>query len=193
MVAEKQSNKPDTSRKRPSRRLKLFLLIIVAVVVIGIGIAHTLNSPANGKIASEPDSAQAAKVSPPHYTGRLLSFDYPADYSKLSSQRSGSFLQVALFNSQTASKQISVGVIKESLANDSGANYRIQHAKIYHEHKTTNGLIFTASQTGAANDFERTIYISHDQLVASISLSGTDASMLTSDSEVITQSLAWKQ
>jgi hypothetical protein len=101
------------------------LLLFVGLVILAI---HNLNAPAVGTINQKPPSKSDAEdpyANPGKYSGKYISFTYPARYRKVNTQLSGSYLEVAgFYATNQSSKQISVGVLKEDIKEDSGIRLR---------------------------------------------------------------------
>jgi hypothetical protein len=176
---------------------KLVSVVVIIVLLIGAAVAtiRNLNAPAEGTINQVTNVADAEKTdpyaNPSNYSGKYITFTYPAHYKKIPSQKSTNYLEVVNFygTSQT-SKQISVGVLKENLADDSGYNLRKKETNIYiQEPRNKTGVVVFSSTT---NGSERTAFAPHQDKVATISITAPPGWDLTEDLATVLNSLKWK-
>jgi hypothetical protein len=183
--------KTDWPRRRKITIIATALtLLMVAWIVI---LVKNLNSPAIGEI-TPPTGVKIAPLAtsknPGAYSGQYISFNYPKNFDVIPSQKSGGILEVAsLYSNDHAGKQVSISVIRESIANDSGVNYRRGHPELYKQTKDSkDNLVFTKNQNGS----EYTAFLVHGDLVASISLSSNYTKDLSADYQAIAKNWQWK-
>lgn len=186
----------NVGRPRLKSHIKIIVPIVGLLVLIGaVALAvHNLNAPAEGSITQTPPSK--AEVTDPYanpgtYNGKYVSFTYPAHYKKVPSQITGSYLEVIdFYATDQTSKQIAIGILKESLSDDSGIAFRKMHPDVYQlEPRTRSGAVI---YTSTANGSERTAYLQHQDKVITISITSPPGLDLTADSETILNSLQWK-
>jgi hypothetical protein len=187
---EKQTPKPKGKKSTKLIIPVLILLVITGAIAIFI---KNMNGPAEGEISQVQPTSVNIKPglgSSGKYDGRYISFTYPANYQTTPAQKSGGFLEVvALNNTNHSGKYISVGVVKESLQNDSGVNYRIGHPELYKKIVSTPDSV---AFKGTSQSAEQTGFIAHNGLVTSISLTAIGTKDLNTDYETIARSLKWK-
>jgi uncharacterized protein (UPF0333 family) len=178
--------------KKPSKALiPLIILLIIAAAIFLL--VKNMNGPAEGSVSTVSPTAadkQLAQASPSKYDDKYLSFTYPSGYKVVTSQKTGSFLDVvALTNSDHSGKYAAIGVVRESLSNDSGINYRVNHPDLYKlVSKTPDSIVFRGTQSSA----EQTGFIAHNGLVVSVSLTANGNKDLSQDYDTIVKSLQWK-
>jgi hypothetical protein len=184
--------------KAQKRRIKPKLILpVVAIVVIAIFAAiliKNMSGPAEGRVAyisPGRETIQDIPTKPGTYSGKAVNFSYPGSYDISSGKNSSVALdRLVLYSNDHKSTQVAVEVTQESLANDSGINYRRGHPALYKEYKDALGNpIFIKSQDGS----EYTGFIVHGGMVASVSLSSTFARDLSTDYNSIVKTLTWKQ
>jgi hypothetical protein len=106
------------------------------------------------------------------------------------SQQSKGYLDViSLNNTDHSGKYISIGVLKDSLANNSGINYRKTHPELYKQIESSSEKVVFDGLTGKS---ERTGFIAHNGLVSTISITANGNRDLTQDFDTIANSLQWK-
>lgn len=183
-----------TSGKKTARRVSLVGLVLV-ITIIGLG--RLINAPANGTITEfEGPASQSGKSvlgvheSPKQYDGKYISFSYPSGFQPVDVPLTGSYLEVArMVGVGSSSSLISLGLVREKLDNDSGFHYRQNHPEIYERQSTASGsAAFIAHQNG----FERTIFITHNDLVLSVSASDPHGKDLAAVQNTAINSLKWK-
>jgi hypothetical protein len=179
--------------KSHKKGLGVTILIVVLFGALVAGIKN-LNAPAVGSISQRPSSKAEVidpYAQPTSYNGKYLSFTYPAHYRQVPAQKSASYLEVVNFyaTNQTG-KQISIGVIRESINDDSGVALRKKQPQTYtQEPRTKTGaLVFSSTASGS----EKTAFVSYQDKVATVSVSAPPGWDLTSDLETILSSLKWK-
>jgi hypothetical protein len=185
-----------SSRFSSLKRPKVFVPLLVVLILISAAIlaVHNLNAPAVGQISQQPP-AKAERIdpyaNPGSYAGKYLSFTYPAHYKVVPSQKTGALLDVvSLYATDQTSKQISVGVMRENIADDSGIRLRRQEKDKYVEMpRTKTGAV---EFTSTANGSEITAFVPHQDLVASFSITAPPSWDLMSDMNTMLDSLAWK-
>jgi hypothetical protein len=173
-------------------------LIGLGFIVLLLGLAgnatvQKLNSAAVGTVTQQPTiqaTANQANQKPITYHGQYISFTVPKDLTIIASQKSGSYLEVVkLYSNDHTSRLVAIGIVRESLANDPGLNNRRGHPEIYKQLSDGSGnLVFTKDQSGS----EYTGYLSHADLVATISLSSPYTYDLSVDYKAIAKSWQWK-
>jgi len=177
------------------KRPKVFipLLIIILLVIAVVLAVRNLTAPAVGTINQTP--MPKAEITDPYastgkYSSKYLSFTYPAHYKKIPAAKSGNYLEVADFYATDHSgKQISVGLIKESIGSDSGIAYRKAHPELYRqEPRTRLGAVVFSKLTGD----ERTAYIAERDRVVSVSVTAPTNMDLTADCQTVLNSLIFK-
>jgi hypothetical protein len=177
------------------KKLK-YLLPLLILLVLGVFTAlfiKNMNGPAQGSVAYtsasqnavNPSSATSAK-----YDGPQISFTYPQHYKIVPSQQSKGYLDViSLNNTDHSGKYISIGVLKDSLANNSGINYRKIHPELYKQIESSSEKVVFDGLSGKS---ERTGFIAHNGLVSTISITANGNRDLTQDFDTIANSLQWK-
>ena len=179
-------------RRVSRKKIIIPIIVILALVGVGIFIFRSINSPAEGIVSqTPPDSSQDIDpyASPGTYSGKYISFEYPADYKPMPSTLSGIFVEVDYFyGTKDKSKQISVDVSREALGDDSGLAYRREHPELYKPTAAAGGVIIFTGVDG----HERTAYLEHAGLVVSVAVSSSNLNDLTSDSQTVVSSLKWK-
>jgi len=170
--------------------LSLMMLSILAAIALFV---INMNSPAVGTVSDtapqDPPKKQAA--APGRYSDSYISFSYPAAFKINPSQKGANYLSVvSLVNTDHSGKYIAISVVRESLANDSGLNHRKSHPETYRlESSSSDRAVFTSAQNGS----EKTGYIAHGGLVASVSITSAGVKDLNTDFGHIVNSLQWKQ
>jgi hypothetical protein len=184
---------------RASKRRQAALGVIGVILLISGGAIYgvrLLNGPAEGSIiqAAPVSSRLAADPhgAPSTYRGAYLTFTVPADYEQLQPKLSGSYVEVAgYYSTDHRQKHIAVAVVRESLDSDSGLSYRQTHPALYHQTAAQGqGLIFARDD---ASGSERTAYLTHDGVVASVAISSPFQTDLQPDLQAILTSLVWRQ
>jgi hypothetical protein len=171
--------------------LVLGFLLIVALIFITI---RDLTSPAIGSVSQMPPASRSdlpiTEASKGHYTGKYVSFAYPAGYKKITATRTGNYLEVFnLYSAAHGHNEINVGVVRQTLGDISGIAFRRDHPQIYNlERHTRDRYIFVSHQNG----FERAAFISHGDLTATIVVISPSGEDLTADSTTVINSLSWK-
>jgi hypothetical protein len=179
-----------SGRRKITTAVACLLVILLTSIVVLIKI---LSSPAVGTIT--PPSGKKIAVptnssAPGSYSGKYISFTYPSNFDISPLQKSGNFLEVVgLYSNDHLGRQVSIGVVPETLSNDSGVSYRRAHPEIYKELPSAPGsLIFTKDKAGS----EYTGFLTHAGLVASVSLSSNYTKDLSADYKAIVKNWQWK-
>jgi hypothetical protein len=185
--------KPIKTKKRKLKLLiPIFILFVIAILITLF--VKNMNGPAEGSVAYHPTNQANIKptTSPAgQYDGKYVKFSYPPHYQKVESQKSEGYLDiVSLSNTDHSGKYISIGVLKESLTNDSGINYRKGHPELYKLVPSSPDKIIYA---GINNTAEYTGFIAHGGLVTTVSITANGNRDLSDDFNSITNSLEWKQ
>jgi hypothetical protein len=192
-VFRHDSPSPPARRKKPKAWMAVVLVLVVLTAAVALGF-HNLNAPAEGTInqtSTIDTKSQDPYANPGKYSGQYIGFTYPAHYKQVPAQKTGSYLEVAgFYGSDATSKQISVGVLKESIGDDSGVKLRRIETDKYQElpRNTTGIITFSSSVDGS----ERTAYVPHQDKVAIISISAPTGWDLSEDLNTIIYSLRWK-
>jgi hypothetical protein len=171
-------------------------MIIIVVIVGGIiGIIKILNSPAVGTViptATQPSSTTVAPNKPGNYFDKYISFTYPGNLEVIPSQKGTGYLDVVnLYSNNTDhnNEHLAVAVVHGAIANDSGISYRRAHTELYKEQPGSSGtIIFTKTDNGN----EKTAFMTHGDLLASVSLTVPGSKDLSSDFATILNSFLWK-
>lgn len=179
-----------------SRHLKIILPLFICLAAAGavLFIIKTLNAPAEGTVSPITPTAQTITQdnygAPGAYSGKYISFTYPKRFKPVTKQISSGYLEVAGFTAtDRTSKEISVGVTKDTLDNSSGINYRRAHPELYREEpKLSNGLVFVSVKNG----YERTAFIVHNDMMATISVLAPNGGDFKAESELVINSLKWR-
>jgi hypothetical protein len=183
---------------RWSRRRKIIaILILITAILIGgiIVIIKILNSPAVGTITpTVTQSSGAATVStkPSNFSDKYISFTYPGNLEVLPIKKGVGYLDVVnLYSNDTdhSSEHVAISIMSETLANDSGVNYRRTHTELYKEQPSTANMV---TFTSTANGYEKTAYIIHGDQLTSVSVTAPGNKDLSSDFVMIINSLKWK-
>ncbi len=178
--------------KRHPKLITLGFMVLL-LGLAGNAVVQKFNSTAVGIVSQQPTIKTAANQANQKlgtYHGQYISFSVPKDLKIITSQRSGSYLEVVnLYSNDHTSRLVAIGIVRESLENDSGLNYRRGHPEIYKQHSDGPGsLVFTKDQSGS----EYTGYLPHAGLVATISLSSPYTYDLSVDYQAIAKSWQWK-
>jgi hypothetical protein len=185
---------------RVKRRRVLAVLVVVAFVALIIAVFLLITGgPATGQIkqsgqpTQDPNAKQAITKT---YTGKYLSFMYPASYTTEPSPVDNAhiYLEMANFAAHGAAGELSVTVQPSvPLASLSGMHLRQSEPSVYQQAPITTdgntGYIFSST----ANGFEKTAFIAHGDIVVTIALSTPNNSDLTDDFNQILSSLQWSQ
>lgn len=179
---------------KKSLKIGLPVLVLAVIGVIIFVIFRNMNGPAEGMVAQAPPTSEDTNNSPAKpgkYDGKYISLSFPAYYKITPSQKNGGYLEVVnLSNTNHSGKYVSIGVLRESLQNDSGYNHRITYPGIYKQvSASANSAVFTSTQNGS----EQTGFFAHGGLVVSISLTANGNITLAADYNAIAESLQWKQ
>jgi hypothetical protein len=180
---------------KPSSKLKLLIAIIIIAILGGVLalFIKNMNGPAQGSVAYTSASQTAVKPAaslPKKYEGKYISFTYPENYKVVPSMLSGGYLEIAsLDNTDHSGKYISIGVLKESLSNDTGINYRKLHPELYKQIAASSEKVVFDGLSGKS---ERTGFIAHSGLVSTVSITANGNRDLTQDFDTIINSLHWK-
>jgi hypothetical protein len=186
----------NVKKTNTKRKLKLLVplgILILLITAVALFIKN-MNGPAQGSIiaasanpaAIKPTTAQQQK-----YDGKFISFTMPEHYKIVPSQQSSGYLEiVSLDNTDHSGKYVSIGVLKEALANDSGISYRKSHPELYKLISSSADKIVFQGTSAAA---EYTGFIAHGNYVSTISVTANGRRELTKDFNTIVNSLDWKQ
>jgi hypothetical protein len=189
-MAEEQMEKP-----KAKRRTKIVLpIVIVGIIAAVIALfIKNMNGPAEGEISQVQPTASKVKFTQTDsgkYDGKYISFTYPANYKIVPSQKSVGFLDiVSLDNTDHSGKYISIGVLRETLANDSGISYRSGHPDLYKKMASKPDTIVFI---GTGQSAEQTGFIAQNGLVTSVSVTAIGVKDLSKDYDAIANSLQWK-
>lgn len=170
-------------------------LIVVAVAVLVVVIViKNLNAPSVGTINQKPPAQAEATdpyANPGPYIGKYISFTYPAQYKPVNAKLTGNYLEVAGFYGTNATgKSISVGVLKESISDDTGIKLRrSQPAKYSEQPRNQTGTVLFVSNTDGS---ETTAFVPHEGKVATISITAPAGWDLSGDMQTILGSIKWK-
>ena len=176
------------------KRRKFFIpvaIIVLFLIAVYLSVRN-LNAPAEGTInQTPPDKLEKIDpyANPGTYNGKYISFTYPAHYKKVPSVLTGSYLEVVdFYTTNQNGRQISVGVMPGSLADNSGVDYRKQHTELYTANpRTQNSQSFSAKSGAEVDDF-----IEHGGMVVSIAITSQNPADLSEDYSTIVSSLRWK-
>ena len=176
--------------KKPLVAVSILIFIVLGVILL----IRSLTSPAIGSVSQIPAKDQVTRTGTTqegYYAGKYITFNYPGTYHKVPSRLSGNILEVADYvATDNSSEEFTVGVSQGSLSNDSGITFRRQHPDVYHEEaRTMNSVTFTKSSSG----FERIVFISRNNYVASVAFTDPQGTDLTADSRHVADSLKWTQ
>lgn len=184
------------TRKHLNKRRVKVAVFGVPVFTLGVVVYISINamhSPAVGTVKQvsaqqATKHAQAVEVDGFH-NGKLINFSYPPGYTRLKQKLSGNYLEVVgLGGPRKANRQITVGVSRDSLENNSGIVFRRQHMDIYKEEKLkAGGVVFTSSKSG----YERMAFIEHEDMLASVAVVSPSGYDMKEVSDQIIESLEW--
>lgn len=167
------------------------LVIILVVILATVGIIRNMNQPAVGSISQQPttDAVKADPYSQPgKYSGKYITFNYPAHYKQVPSKVSGTTLELAEYHVTDATgKLISVAVFPGSVNSDSGVVYRRQHPELYTESSSQKWTEFTKK-----DGTEDTFFLSHNGNLATVSCTAPYNNQ-SGDALFVASSLQWKQ
>lgn len=125
---------------------------------------RNLNSPAEGTITQNNfnNRTQDDAHQPKQYSDKYISFTYPDSYTVTSAKTSKGVLDaVSLVASQYHNAYVSIGIVKESLAADSGVTYRSQHPELYKlVSSSPSSVVYTKN-----DNQEYTGFIEHNKMV----------------------------
>jgi hypothetical protein len=183
--------KPKNRRRWKFIAAVVILLLIIAPVAVFI---KNMNGPAQGAVAYTSPSQPAnepASSQPKNYDGKFISITYPDHYKIVPSQQSNGYKEtISLTDTDHSGKYITIGVLKESLNNDSGISYRRSHPELY---KIIASGADKAIFSGTSSAAEMTGFIAHEGYVATISITANGQRDLTEDFNTLSNSLTWKQ
>jgi hypothetical protein len=190
-------NEGKAAKTRRKLKLKLIipLLIVGILVVAAVLFVKNMNGPAEGTVAYKSQSEPPIKPTsstPKKYDGKYISFTYPEHYKVAASPpTNGGYLEIiSLSNTDHSGKYVSIGVLRESLTNDSGVNYRKGHPELF---KQTVSAPYKIVFTGIGATAEQTGFIGHNGLVTTVSITANGKRDLSQDFNIIANSLIWKQ
>lgn len=178
------------------KRLLIIISIVIIILIIIFLVVRSLNAPASGTIIQNPtsgvDKLKTTMLASTHYSDAYISFTYPGSFKPAPSQKSGTILdQVTLVDTvRHTGELISVGIYKENFASESGITFRKEHPEKYQIVTNTPEKIIFKNKGGSA---EYTGFMTHKDLVLSLSLSSYNSSDLSQDYNSIAKSLTWKQ
>lgn len=173
--------------KKP--RVAVPLLVVILLVAVLVLAVHNMNSPAQGSISEAPASQQEKTdpyANPGTYHGKYISFTYPAHYKKVPSKITGNYLETVDYHTtDDSAKQISVGVYRGSMADDSGVLYRRNHKELYRENDSQIGVEFIKN-----DGTEDTFFIEHDSLFATVSATAPYGGLI-GEALIVASNLKW--
>lgn len=179
-------------RRKVTTVVATIIILMVAAILLIIKI---LNSPAVGTVkptTTQSFDATTASSKPGSYSDKYINFTYPGNLELLHSQKSTGYLDtVTLYSNKTdhTSEHAAISVVRGTIADDPSINYRRTHKELYKEQTGSDGIIiFTKTKDGN----EKTAYIPHDGLLASVSLTVLGSKDLSSDFAMILNSFHWK-
>lgn len=181
--------------KKKSHRLKLVVaLVLVLLIIFGVKIYLNLfRSPAEGTV-SNPVAKTATKPAPladKKYTGKYFAINYPGNYRVITKASQAGYLDsLNLLSYGQASAQATISIKRESLTDDAGYSYRLNHPEIYKQTSVSGSIIFTKL---APDEKEKTVFLSQGALVATISTSSSFSNTLDSLLSGLLKSFTWKQ
>jgi hypothetical protein len=176
---------------RKRRRLTLLsgLLVIVAGVIIGKSFVSRLNQPTSGTITtSTPHSGQAeynVNLTPKPKVGKYASFNYPAGMTlKNSATIATPGVEELVFTARdTTAWLLAIDVSMPRgglLISDSGYADRLNSPSLYQESQVTiNGQSVIIMTDKSAASFSKVAYLMHGPFLATVSLTGNDATGTT--------------
>jgi hypothetical protein len=192
-MSEEKTNK--SKQKFKPKIITPLLAVVVLVILVALFIKN-MNGPSVGSIAYTNSSQSAIKPTtanvPKKYDGKYINFTYPEHYKIVPSPPlNGGYVEiVSLESTDHTGKDISIGVIKETLSNDSGINYRKGHPELYRQTEfSPNKVVFA----GIGSTAEQTGFIAHNGFVATVSIVANVQKDLSSDFSTIVGSLTFKQ
>lgn len=176
--------------KRP--RVFTPLLVILLVAAAMILAVRNLNSPAQGQIINPP-STESKTAQPPaakSYQDDFISFNYPSSYDVQPSPKDKTSLDsVKLIDGRLRDRFAALALTRESLAGDSGLNYRKIHPELYKTVSSASQMAIFSKLDGT----EYTGFVAHNDEVLSISLTAVSTTDLSGDYHQIADSLKWRQ
>jgi len=188
-----------SSRLARPHKFRLAVLILLVATGLSAGVfALRLNSgPATGTVKSSSATASTSPTPTPAqtYTGHYFSFQYASILQPITPpDGTQGYLEVANFRGVNDPAQTLALAVQPSisLTQVPGVHLRQSQPQIYQQSNISNagetGLIFTKTQGG----FENTAFITHGDLLVTISLSDPNGSDLTTDFQQIMDSLTWR-
>lgn len=151
----------------------------------------SLSGPAVGTLAqsSVPVAEVKALNEPGSYKGKYVSFTYPANYRITEKRSNSTYLEsVTLYTSNHTNKQIAVSVLREPMGQESGVLLRKAHPETYHQQPADSGkLLFASTASGS----ELTQFMSHNDLMMSVSITCPYQHDLAADLATVTESFKW--
>lgn len=173
------------------RRPKVYVpaVIILAVAAILIIVIRNMTAPAVGNIDQTPPAKAEAVdpyAKPGNFSGKYISFNYPARFKKVPSKLTGSYLEVIDFHStDSTGKLISIGVLPGSISNSGDIQFRRQQKSVYTENDSQKWLEFTKN-----DGTEDTFFMEHNGLLASVSATAPYNNQ-AGDALFVASSLKW--
>lgn len=171
------------------------MLVVAVIVGVIIVIIKILNSPAIGTViptATQSSNTTTTSNEPINFSDKYISFTYPGNLEVIRSQKSAGVLDVINIYSNSndhSNEHVAISVVREAVANDSGISYRRAHKELYKEQAGSSGaILFTKTSSGN----EKTAYIVHGDLLASVSLTVPGSKDLSKDFAMILNSFLWK-
>lgn len=193
------------SRRR--KRILLFLVIIVFCVAVASRIAIlAIDQPTTSTIkvgkVTQAGYSYNVNLTPTTQIGKTVSFNYPVGLVPQTQQPVGSPI-VEQFSYQARDIEswllaVSVSTLPAGdLTQNSAYSYRVANPKIYQaSHETINNQAISLMTDKTADGFSQLAFITHGNLVATVSLTGNDASgsaPLKTAFNIVLQSWHWKQ
>lgn len=176
------------------KRPKVFIPLLIVILLLGAAVSavRNLNSPAEGTVTtqtSENSQSAAPAAGDKGYQDNFISFKYPSAYSLQPAAGDNSNLDtVNLIANQRRDQFVAITLTRETLANDSGVNYRKTHPKLYKTVSSTPQAIVFSKVDGT----EYTGFLAHSDEVLAVSLTAVSATNLNDDYDQITGSLQWR-
>ena len=176
-----------------SKKIWISLVILVILAVVISYFVKSLSRPALGVIAPETGLSPANDYSAPgtvKYAGSYLSFVYPSRYRIADDSTSGKILEtVSLYAKDHSQISITLAVLVDNFAQDSGITYRRENPGLYKPVSSPAGSIGIESNNSSG--YERDQFVAHNNLVASIVLLSPSPSIVKNDFNTVASSLVW--
>lgn len=194
-----------TSRHRHKSALKirkrhLYIRFILLIIAIGVVIFLFLlfssstsfkDTTYETKGKSTPSLAKK-EINQVALDGQFVRFSYPSNYRRIPSQADPNRENINLLGSIAYEGEIAVSVSRGSLGENSAIMFRRLNKEVYSEQTlklpNISGIMFTKQSSG----FEKTAMVQQGGMVASIAVTSSAGTDLSTVFDTVTKSFVWK-